>query len=888
MPQLIAGRYEVIEKRGHSGVGAVYKVRDPARPAIYALRMLSAGGPEIADRVANEARIIRELQHEGIVPVVDIARHEGLYCIITKWIHASTLQEYVTMHTLSPHESLGIARRLATALAYAHGRGITHGDVKPSNVLLDESTPPRALLTGFGLVSQIRTGSMLGGTPRYAAPEQFGYKRGNDALPVDARTDVFALGLVLYEMCEGRPFFADLETPAIFGKLLYDPAPLEPKFSRPVTFDVASVIARAIRRDPDERYGSMTEMLREIDRCLAEIAREAAMLEREARDVEGKDWHFTVVLGGKAQPRGRRTEPPWVDENVQFTVFRPHVVRPNRWYDVLAFAHLAHRRVGDPEAVDPLEEMQRQAERMLGSAVREYSRNTEDSRQGVPRDGEITFLPEVPGIEFNPPRRTFLWVEDIHREDFRMRAAPDRDGTVLRGRFSVFLGSILLADLAITVRVANAAPERSTPKELAVDRAGVYRRIFPSYSHRDADIVQQFERYAAALGDRYMRDVTQLRAGEVWNERIRDLIEQSQVFQLFWSHNSMSSPYVREEWEFALGLNRGEFVRPTYWEDPLPADPARNLPPPELARLHFHRLPKGPPLEPWTPAAEPLPNLADVNPPRGPVGRGRTARRWTGVVFVAILALSVGSFSVMRMGAPPPLDELAGDRRPAGGSLLEHPPAIVDAVPPARTVAVEANTATEFRVAASDPDDAAELRYEWRLDGGPPERTAANHYQLPPTLAPGSHSVEVVSVNERGLRSPAHRWTVDVAPVAEARTRPPFPAGADQITESEVRGWLSQYRAAFQSRDVPKLVTLGVIDAAQSDAVKSALAQYKNYTVSITSEHIVIEGRHATVRFDRTDADETGKALGPRHEEFRLEKRPEGIVATGRASPETG
>jgi hypothetical protein len=81
-----------------------------------------------------------------------------------------------------------------------------------------------------------------------------------------------------------------------------------------------------------------------------------------------------------------------------------------------------------------------------------------------------------------------------------------------------------------------------------------------------------------------------LRAGEVWDERLMQMIEEADVFQLFWSRHAMESPYVHREYEHALSLNRPNFVRPTYWEDPLPSDPARNLPPEILLRLHFQRI----------------------------------------------------------------------------------------------------------------------------------------------------------------------------------------------------------------------------------------------------------------------------------------------------------
>ncbi len=117
-----------------------------------------------------------------------------------------------------------------------------------------------------------------------------------------------------------------------------------------------------------------------------------------------------------------------------------------------------------------------------------------------------------------------------------------------------------------------------------------YRRIFASYSHEDTPIVEQFEPYADALGDEYLRDVTRLRAGQIWTVELQQLITEADIFQLFWSWNSIRSPFVRQEWQHALSLGRPTFVRPTYWQDPLPYLPEENLPPPELERLHFKRM----------------------------------------------------------------------------------------------------------------------------------------------------------------------------------------------------------------------------------------------------------------------------------------------------------
>ena len=277
---------------------------------------------------------------------------------------------------------------------------------------------------------------------------------------------------------------------------------------------------------------------------------------------------------------------PALDENVQFTVYRPKSVRPQEWYDLLAFAHLDElppdAALGQPH---PVEEVKRQAAQILGSQVSEYRESSEDSRQAVPHGGEIVFLPEMEGVEFNPPRQTFKWLESVHRVDFRMHASVVLDGKTARGRMSVFLGAILLADINLTIRVNS--EERASSKDLPLESVSArrYRKLFASYSHRDVSVVRQFTKWAKGVGDTYLRDTTDLRAGEIWSDSLKAMIDEADVFQLFWSSRSMRSDFVRQEWQYALSLNRDNFIRPVYWEEPLPE--TATLPPGELKRIHF-------------------------------------------------------------------------------------------------------------------------------------------------------------------------------------------------------------------------------------------------------------------------------------------------------------
>ena len=284
--------------------------------------------------------------------------------------------------------------------------------------------------------------------------------------------------------------------------------------------------------------------------------------------------------------------PLYLDDNVQFTVYRPKAIVPQKWYSLLAFAHLSEKREDAPEdEPDPVAEVRQQARRILGEQAADYQNLTQDTLQAIPREGTITFLPTMPGVEFNPASRSFTWEESVHREDFRLRAKQSgHGGRVLKGRLSVFLGSILLADIPLSIRVDSHETSKTQKKVLEEVHARPYRKIFASYSHRDMDVVEQFERFAEALGDRYLRDVRHLRSGELWDEKLEEMIVEADIFQLFWSSNSMTSPFVRQEWEYALSLQRPNFIRPTYWEEPLPVKPDQKLPPEELMRLHFQRI----------------------------------------------------------------------------------------------------------------------------------------------------------------------------------------------------------------------------------------------------------------------------------------------------------
>ena len=324
---------------------------------------------------------------------------------------------------------------------------------------------------------------------------------------------------------------------------------------------------------------------RELEAALARLGTRPPPIATPAPQTAPEE-HLPVGVAGDSAPSTAERTPLVYDENVQFTVFRPKTLAPSHWYPLLAFAHLSERRSDAPaDEPDPSAEVARQAAALLGDTSA-YQQASEDSSQRVPREGEITFVPSVPGVEFNPPAQSFFWTESVHRAEFRVRAqAAPPAGRNFRGRMAVYLGAILLAEINLSFGVRERPSSRP---DTVGESARPYRKIFASYSHRDDAIVRQCWDYAKAMGDEYLQDVINLRSGERWAPALEALIRDADIFQLFWSWNSLQSDYVQKEWRYALALRRNSFIRPVYWDEPLPA--RDDLPPKDLLDLHFQRI----------------------------------------------------------------------------------------------------------------------------------------------------------------------------------------------------------------------------------------------------------------------------------------------------------
>ncbi len=357
-----------------------------------------------------------------------------------------------------------------------------------------------------------------------------------------------------------------------------------------------------------------------------------------------------------------RTRPPadsLVDDDVRFTVYRPQALSPGQWASLLVFAHKTNL-VEEPgrAPLDPQEQVEARAREHFGGAPPRPVGG--DARAELTRGARLRIVPDLPGIQCNPNDAEVDWWEPVHEVLFRLLAGPDLAGTVARGEVRVWCGPLIIGEVSISLRVAADGPAAEAPP--TAESAGRYRKIFASYSHRDHAFVAWFAEAARAMGDQYLQDVRTLRAGERWNVRLLELIDDADVFQLFWSSNSMRSPHCREEWEHALALRRPMFVRPVYWEDPLPEDPGLELPPAGLRALHFVKVPVVEPALVGSLLDHPSARV------RRPAGRKAGEAALTSPVGPTPGSPAAGQSQTLERAATPPAAGEGGRRPPGGGT----------------------------------------------------------------------------------------------------------------------------------------------------------------------------------------------------------------------------
>jgi serine/threonine protein kinase/cell division protein FtsN len=269
VPSSIPARYEILTQLGTGGTGIVYKVRDLETGEIIALKVLKPGiasDQEMQQNLRKEVCLARKVTHKNVCRIYDFNRSNGMACLSMEFVEGENLLSKLRrVGPLSVDESLEIARQICAGLREAHLQGIVHRDLKPANIMLDRSGVVKIMDFGIARLSQ-GNGQMTGtiaGTPGYMAPEQVELK------PMGPRTDIYSVGLLLYEMVTGSPAFEG-DTPVAIALKQIRELPKRPCEMVPtLPAHTEAVILKCLRKDPAKRFQSVDE----LDAALQDEAR---------------------------------------------------------------------------------------------------------------------------------------------------------------------------------------------------------------------------------------------------------------------------------------------------------------------------------------------------------------------------------------------------------------------------------------------------------------------------------------------------------------------------------------------------------------------------------------------------------------------------------------
>ena len=259
------GRYDIIREIARGGMGIVYEVHDPQLDRVLALKTLLSKDERDVERFLREARMTANLHHPTIIAIHEVSSHDGIHYFTMDYIEGVTFSIYVRQTGATHKKIVKLLMAIVRALDYAHQEGVIHRDIKPQNILVD--TQDRPLLTDFGLAKQqnapkeLTMSGVVLGTPTYMSPEQ---ARG-ESNRIDVRSDIYSIGVVLYEALSGRPPFSGNSLLEIFQAVTQqDPVPLR-QFIPGINRDLETICLKCLEKDRERRYINAKALLGDME-----------------------------------------------------------------------------------------------------------------------------------------------------------------------------------------------------------------------------------------------------------------------------------------------------------------------------------------------------------------------------------------------------------------------------------------------------------------------------------------------------------------------------------------------------------------------------------------------------------------------------------------------
>jgi serine/threonine protein kinase len=273
-------QYDILQCLGRGGMGVVYKAWQKALDREVAIKLLGGewkDDPSFAKRFEREAKTLAQMSHPNIVTVHDFGDADGLYYIVMEYVDGVNLRDLLSNGRMEPEQALAIVPPICEALEYAHGKGVIHRDIKPENLLMDREG--RVKIADFGIASLVGKTQDISGTPAYMAPEQ-----ANGS--VDRRTDIYALGVVLYEMLTGEQPAKEVVAP-----------------SQKVEVDlrIDEMVLRAIEKEPERRYQTAGEFRTTAEFVARTSQAGGSRLDRDAppsKVPSYNPWESTIAFAG--------------------------------------------------------------------------------------------------------------------------------------------------------------------------------------------------------------------------------------------------------------------------------------------------------------------------------------------------------------------------------------------------------------------------------------------------------------------------------------------------------------------------------------------------------------------------------------------------------------